>query len=92
VNRPEPGAMSRGHVLIHCLHGGASGHLAVLFIHVVRAGARVVADPDTEVLDFLRLLLRNLERMYQYAAALLEDLVTQTRAQRARLLPQMLRL
>ena len=69
MNRPEPGAMSRGHVLVHCLHGGASGHLAVLFVHVVRARAGVVANPDTEVLDFLWLLLRDLKHMYQHAAA-----------------------
>lgn len=43
--------MPRSHVLVHGLYGVAARHLAVLLVHVVRAGAGVVADPDTEVLD-----------------------------------------
>lgn len=60
VNRPESGAMPRRHILIHGLHGIAARHLAVLLVHVVRARAAVVADPDAEVFDFLRALFLDL--------------------------------
>lgn len=62
VNRPEPRTMSTGHILVHGLHGVAARHLAVLLVHVVRAGAGVVAQPDAEVLHLLRLLLVDLRR------------------------------
>lgn len=62
MNRPEPRPMPARHILIHGLHGITPRHLAVLLIHVVRAGAGVVAEPDTEVLDFLRLLFVDLSR------------------------------
>ena len=60
MNSPEPSTMARSHVLVHRLHSIAAGHLAVLLVHVVRAGARIVADPDTEVLHLLRTLLMDL--------------------------------
>lgn len=53
--------MTGGHILVESIDGGASGHLAVLLVHVVGAGARVVADPDTKVLDLLRALLADLK-------------------------------
>ena len=65
MNSPEPSTMARSHVLVHRLHSIAAGHLAVLFVHVVRAGAGVVADPDTEVLHLLGTLLMDLHR-YQH--------------------------
>ena len=52
--------MTGGHVLVESIDGGDAGHLAVLLVHVVGAGARVVADPDTEVLDLLGALLGDL--------------------------------
>lgn len=52
--------MAGGHVLIEGVDGLGPGHLAVLLVHVVGTRARVVADPDTEVLDLLRSLLVNL--------------------------------
>ena len=61
VNRPEPSSVTRGHLLVHGLHGIAARHLTELLVHVVRAGTRVVAEPDAKVLDFERLLLVNLE-------------------------------
>lgn len=54
VDGPETGAVARGHILVHGLDCVAAGHLAVLLVHVVRAGAGVVADPDTKRLDLLR--------------------------------------
>ena len=62
VDRPEPSAVTRGHVLVEGLDCVAAGHLAVLLVHVVGAGARVVADPDTESLDLLRAGLGDLCR------------------------------
>jgi len=60
VDGPEAGAVTGGHVLVHGLDCVGAGHIAVLLVHVVGAGAGVVADPDTEVLDLLRVLLVDL--------------------------------
>ena len=60
LNRPETGAVTGGHILVESVDGGDAGHLAVLLVHVVGTGARVVADPDTEVLDLLGALLGDL--------------------------------
>ena len=54
--------MTGGHVLVEGIDGGDTGHLTVLLVHVVGTGARVVADPDTEVLDLLGLLLVDLDK------------------------------
>ena len=62
VNRPEPGTMPRRHVLVQCVHSFRPRHLPILLVHVVRSRARVVADPDTEVLDFLRAFLMYLKQ------------------------------
>jgi len=53
----EAGAVAGGHVLVEGLHGLHPAHLPVLFVHVVRPTARVVADPDAKVLDFQGLAL-----------------------------------
>lgn len=42
------------------MHRVRPGELAEFLVHVVRPGARVVAKPDTEVLDLQRLLLGDL--------------------------------
>lgn len=42
--------MPRRHILVHALHRIGAGELAVLLVHVVCAGARVVAEPDAKVL------------------------------------------
>jgi hypothetical protein len=52
--------MSGSHVLVHSLNGIGSRHLTVLLVHVVGAGAGVVSDPDTEVLDLQWALLVDL--------------------------------
>jgi len=60
VNRPETGTVAGGEVLVHGLDSLASGHLTVLLVHVVSAGARVVTDPDAKVLDLEGVLLVDL--------------------------------
>lgn len=60
VDGPETGTVAGSHVLVESLHSFGPGHLAVLLVHVVSAGARVVADPDAEVLDLQRVLLVDL--------------------------------
>jgi len=59
VNAPESGTMSGGHILVKGLDGIGAAHLTVLLVHVVCAGAGVVTDPDTEVLDLEGSLLVN---------------------------------
>ena len=58
----ETGTVTGSHVLVEGLNSVGAGHLAELLVHVVGAGARVVADPDTEVLDLEGTLLGNLEQ------------------------------
>jgi hypothetical protein len=60
VDRPETSTVTGGHVLVKRVHGVRSGHLTVLLVHVVGSGARVVTDPDTEVLDLGGALLVDL--------------------------------
>lgn len=60
VDRPKAGTVTGGHVLVEGLDGVGAGHLAVLTVHVVSAGARVVADPDADVLDLEGVLLVDL--------------------------------
>ena len=52
--------MTGGHILVQSINGSDARHLTVLLVHVVGTGARVVADPDTEVLDLLGALLGDL--------------------------------
>jgi hypothetical protein len=60
VDRPKAGTVTGGHVLVEGLDGVGAGHLTVLTVHVVSAGAGVVADPDANVLDLERVLLVDL--------------------------------
>ena len=46
--------------LTHLVHGTGQGKVPVLAVHVVRAGAGVVAKPDAVVLDDAGVLLRDL--------------------------------
>ena len=55
------GTVARSHVRVASLNCSNAGQLTVLLVHVVGAGARVVADPDTKVLDLKWLLLVDLE-------------------------------
>lgn len=60
MDRPETGAVACSHVLVEALDRVCARELAELLVHVVCAGARVVADPDAEVLHFQRFLLADL--------------------------------
>jgi hypothetical protein len=48
------------HVLVEGVDSRSTGHLTVLLVHVVSAGAGVVTDPDSEVLDLGGALLVDL--------------------------------
>ena len=61
MDRPEAGTVAGGHVGVEGLDGGGPRELAVLLVHVVGAGPRVVADPDAEVLDLQGVLLGDLK-------------------------------
>ena len=60
LDLPEARSVTGGHILVEGLDSGNAGHLTVLLVHVVGAGARVVSDPDAEVLDLLGALLVDL--------------------------------
>jgi Holliday junction resolvasome RuvABC ATP-dependent DNA helicase subunit len=66
VNGTETGSMSGSHILVHGLDGIGSGHLAVLLVHVVGTRARIISDPDAEVLDLQWALLRDLAAIRDY--------------------------
>lgn len=53
--------MTSGHVLVEALDSISPGELTELLVHVVGSRARVVAQPDTEVLNLQRLLFVNLK-------------------------------
>lgn len=53
----EAGTVTSSHVLVEGLNSLGPAHLTELLVHVVGTGARVVAEPDTEVLDLERALL-----------------------------------
>ena len=53
--------MTGSHVLVESLDGLHTAHLTELLVHVVSTGARVVAEPDTKVLDLEGTLLVDLE-------------------------------
>ena len=53
--------MSGSHILVESLDSIGSRHLTVLLVHVVGAGAGVVSEPDTEVLDLQWALLVDLQ-------------------------------
>lgn len=61
LDRPETSTVSRSHILVERSHSGRTRELSVLLVHVVRPRSRIIADPDTKVLDLDGLLLRNLE-------------------------------
>lgn len=61
MDRPEAGAVAGSHIGVESLDGGDSRSLAVLLVHVVGTGARIVTDPDTEVLDLHGVLLGDLK-------------------------------
>ena len=60
MDRPETGTVAGSHVLVEGLDGIRASELTELLVHVVGTRPRVVAEPDTEVLDLQWLLLVNL--------------------------------
>jgi hypothetical protein len=60
LDRSKASTVTGSHVLVAGHNSFAAGHLTVLLVHVVSAGARVVTEPDTVVLDLLRTLLVDL--------------------------------
>lgn len=64
VDGPEASTVTGSHVGVQSLDGIGSRHLTELLVHVVSAGAGVVADPDTEVLDGLGALLSDLQKVH----------------------------
>jgi len=51
--------MASGHVLVQALDSVGTSEFSELFIHVVRATARVVTNPNAKVLHFERFALVN---------------------------------
>jgi len=78
VDRPEASAVAGSHIGVESLNGGDSRGLAVLLVHVVGAGAGVVADPDTEVLDLQGVLLRDLYRRVSFLSHTFSQTVAHT--------------
>lgn len=66
------GTVTRGHVAVALSDGTANGQITVLAVHVVRTGARVVAQPDAEVLDAQRSLLQDALDRNDLSGGLLE--------------------
>jgi hypothetical protein len=62
VNRPEARSVTGSHILVQSIDSIGPGHLTVLLVHIVCAGAGIVTDPDTKVLDLVRTLLVNLDK------------------------------
>jgi len=62
LDRRRLGARAARHVLVELVDGVCQLEGAELLVRVVRAGARLVAEPEPEVLHSQRLLLVNLQR------------------------------
>ena len=60
VDGAEASTVASGHIGVASLDGDGAGEFSVLFVHVMGTRARIVADPDTKVLDGGRSLFRNL--------------------------------
>lgn len=60
MNLPEARTMTGSHILVESVDSVGSAEFTVLLVHVVGTRARVVTDPDTEVLDLLGALLVDL--------------------------------
>lgn len=60
MDRPETSTVAGCHILVEALYGISPSELTKLLVHVVGARTRVIAEPDTKVLDFQWPLLMNL--------------------------------
>ena len=57
LNRSVASTVGSGHLLVALLHSAEESSITVLLVHVVSAGAGVVAQPDAVVLHLLVLLV-----------------------------------
>jgi hypothetical protein len=60
VDGPKTGTVTGRHVLIEGLDSIGTREFTELLVHIVRAGTRVVAEPNTKILNLQGLLLVNL--------------------------------
>ena len=74
VDRPETRTVTCSHVLVEALDRISAREFTELLVHVVCTTARVVANPDTKVLDLQRLALKNLRNTNDLAVRLLHFL------------------
>lgn len=61
MDRPETGTMPGCHILVEALDSISTGELAELLVHVVCTRARVISEPDAEVLNLQRFLFVDLK-------------------------------
>ena len=64
LDRTVTSTVRSSHLLVALLHGAQQGHITVLLVHVVGSRARVVTQPNTEVLH-LRSGLVDLTMIYK---------------------------
>lgn len=62
LDRTESGAVTGSHVLIASMDSIRPRKFTELLVHVVSAGARVISEPDSEVLHLERFLFVDLEK------------------------------
>lgn len=72
LDRVGTGTVTGGHVTVALRDGTANGQVTVLAVHVVRTGARIVTQPDAEVLHLQRRLLQDALHRDDLAGCLLE--------------------
>lgn len=71
LNGARAGAVTAGHLVVELGDGAGELEVAVLAVHVVGAGAGVVAEPDAVVLDGAGVLLGELYAVEDLAGGLL---------------------
>lgn len=62
MDRAEASTVAGGHILVEALDSVGTRELTVLLVHIMCTRARVISDPDTEVLDLHRLLFVDLRK------------------------------
>ena len=60
LDGPGTAAVAAGHLVVQLGDGASEGQVAELAVHVVRAGAGVITEPDAVVLDDAGVLLGDL--------------------------------
>ena len=85
VDRSETSPVPRRHILVQAPDCICAGKLTELLVHIVGAAARVVTDPDTEVLDFQGALLVDDVEADDLAVGLLDFLKLREEVPEARL-------